>query len=59
MFDGIEELSVNTDNKTGGQSSKFNYHCLVIFGRELDNHWTEYISHSTQNSWHASCHHRT
>jgi hypothetical protein len=29
MFDGIEELSVNTDNKTGRQSSKFNYQCLV------------------------------
>jgi hypothetical protein len=50
MFDGIEALSVNTDNKTGRQSSKFNYHCLVISGKELDNRRTEYKIHSTQNS---------
>ena len=36
MFDGIEELSVNTDNKTGRKSSKFNYRYPVISGRKLD-----------------------
>jgi hypothetical protein len=50
MFDGREALFVNTDNKTGRQSLKFNYHRLEISGRELDSRRTEYKIHSTQNS---------